>query len=64
MLHYLCVILILLDGDICSSRTSSGMFLTRGQDTIVRTIEQRITDYTSIPIGMYFLHLEKDAILE
>ncbi|KAG0521064.1 hypothetical protein BDA96_08G128900 [Sorghum bicolor] len=37
-------------GKDSSSRTSSGMFLKRGQDTIVRTIEQRIADYTSVPI--------------
>ncbi|XP_066357189.1 probable prolyl 4-hydroxylase 3 [Miscanthus floridulus] len=43
-----------------SSRTSSGMSLTRGQDTIIRTIEKRIADYTSIPIengeGLQVLH--------
>lgn len=55
MLHYLCVILILLDGDICSSRTSTGMFLSRGQDATVHTIEKRIEEYTSIPIGMCVL---------
>jgi hypothetical protein len=33
-------------------RTSSGMFLGRGQDKIIRTIEKRISDYTFIPVGM------------
>ncbi|ONM05415.1 putative prolyl 4-hydroxylase 3 [Zea mays] len=31
-------------------RTSSGMFLRRGQDKIIRTIEKRIADYTFIPV--------------
>ncbi|KAF0930716.1 hypothetical protein E2562_034911 [Oryza meyeriana var. granulata] len=43
-------------------RTSSGMFLTRGQDKIVRTIEKRISDYTFIPVengeGLQVLHYE------
>ncbi|XP_022769250.1 probable prolyl 4-hydroxylase 3 isoform X3 [Durio zibethinus] len=30
-------------------RTSSGMFLRRGQDKIIRDIEKRIADYTFIP---------------
>jgi len=46
------VILILLDGGICNGRRSSGMPLTRGQDTIIRTIEKRIADYTSIPVAV------------
>ncbi|KAE8715269.1 putative prolyl 4-hydroxylase 10 [Hibiscus syriacus] len=33
-----------------SVRTSSGMFLTRGQDKIIRDIEERIADYTFIPV--------------
>jgi prolyl 4-hydroxylase len=32
-------------------RTSSGTFLTRGQDKIIKTIEQRIADFTFIPVG-------------
>ncbi|ERM99819.1 hypothetical protein AMTR_s00098p00020560 [Amborella trichopoda] len=32
-------------------RTSSGMFLRRGQDKIIRNIEKRIADFTFIPIG-------------
>ena len=40
------------DGHIvsCRVRTSSGMFLIRGQDNIVRTIEERIAKYTMIPV--------------
>ncbi|WOL07200.1 putative prolyl 4-hydroxylase 3 [Canna indica] len=43
-------------------RTSSGMFLRRGQDKIIRTIEKRIADYTFIPVehgeGFQVLHYE------
>ncbi|XP_072955504.1 probable prolyl 4-hydroxylase 3 [Typha angustifolia] len=43
-------------------RTSSGMFLRRGQDKIVRTIEKRIADFTFIPVehgeGLQILHYE------
>ncbi|KAK8677658.1 hypothetical protein V6N13_143183 [Hibiscus sabdariffa] len=43
-------------------RTSSGMFLRRGQDKIIRDIEKRIADYTFIPIehgeGLQVLHYE------
>ncbi|XP_073281205.1 probable prolyl 4-hydroxylase 3 [Primulina huaijiensis] len=43
-------------------RTSSGMFLRRGQDKIIRTIEKRIADYTFIPAehgeGLQVLHYE------
>ncbi|XP_073036424.1 probable prolyl 4-hydroxylase 3 [Primulina eburnea] len=43
-------------------RTSSGMFLRRGQDKIIRTIEKRIADYTFIPPehgeGLQVLHYE------
>jgi len=35
----------------CRVRTSSGTFLTRGQDKIIQTIEQRIADFTFIPVG-------------
>ncbi|KAL6641256.1 hypothetical protein ACP70R_019437 [Stipagrostis hirtigluma subsp. patula] len=36
-------------------RTSSGMFLRRGQDKVIRTIEKRIADYTFIPaVGRKF----------
>ncbi|OEL38067.1 putative prolyl 4-hydroxylase 3 [Dichanthelium oligosanthes] len=45
-----------------SARTSSGMFLRREQDKIIRTIEKRIADYTSIPLehgeGLQVLHYE------
>ncbi|XP_073143756.1 probable prolyl 4-hydroxylase 3 [Henckelia pumila] len=43
-------------------RTSSGMFLRRGQDKIIRTIEKRIADYAFIPAehgeGLQVLHYE------
>lgn len=35
----------------CSVRTSRGMFLSRGQDKIIRAIEKRIADFTFIPVG-------------
>jgi hypothetical protein len=41
-----------LNDGIFRVRTSSGMFLRRGQDKIIRTIEKRIADYTFIPVGM------------
>ncbi|XP_073012399.1 probable prolyl 4-hydroxylase 3 [Typha latifolia] len=45
-----------------SVRTSSGMFLQRGQDKIIRAIEKRIADYTFIPVdhgeGLQILHYE------
>ncbi|XP_010266054.1 PREDICTED: probable prolyl 4-hydroxylase 3 [Nelumbo nucifera] len=43
-------------------RTSSGTFLRRGQDAIIRNIEKRIADYTFIPVehgeGLQILHYE------
>ncbi|CAL4906277.1 unnamed protein product [Urochloa decumbens] len=43
-----------------SSRTSSGMFFRREQDKVIRKIEKRIADYTSIPVengeGLQVLH--------
>ncbi|KAJ3682238.1 hypothetical protein LUZ60_014811 [Juncus effusus] len=43
-------------------RTSSGMFLRRGQDKIISKIEKRIADYTFIPVehgeGLQVLHYE------
>ncbi|XP_064996826.1 probable prolyl 4-hydroxylase 3 isoform X2 [Musa acuminata AAA Group] len=43
-------------------RTSTGMFLPRGQDKIIRAIEKRISDYTFIPVengeGLQVLHYE------
>lgn len=33
-------------------RTSSGTFLVRGQDHIIKRIEKRIADFTFIPVGM------------
>uniref|UniRef100_A0A803MWX9 procollagen-proline 4-dioxygenase n=1 Tax=Chenopodium quinoa TaxID=63459 RepID=A0A803MWX9_CHEQI len=44
-------------------RTSSGMFLRRGQDKIIRDIEKRIADFTFIPVehgeGLQILHYEE-----
>lgn len=43
-------------------RTSSGMFLNRGQDKIISNIEKRIADFTFIPTehgeGLQILHYE------
>ncbi|KAL6635405.1 hypothetical protein ACP70R_028076 [Stipagrostis hirtigluma subsp. patula] len=43
-------------------RTSSGMFLLRGRDKVIRAIEKRIADYTFIPVehgeGLQVLHYE------
>jgi sulfur transfer complex TusBCD TusB component (DsrH family) len=39
-------------------RTSSGTFLARGQDKIIRGIEKRIADFTFIPVGMYSFLVE------
>ncbi|CAN6361150.1 unnamed protein product [Urochloa humidicola] len=43
-----------------NTRTSSGMFFNRGQDKVIRAIEKRIADYTSIPVengeGLQVLH--------
>ncbi|GAA0153236.1 protein modifying enzyme [Lithospermum erythrorhizon] len=43
-------------------RTSSGTFLRRGRDRIIRAIEKRIADYTFIPVdhgeGLQVLHYE------
>lgn len=36
-------------------RTSSGTFLRRGRDKIIRNIEQRIADFTFIPVGMTWI---------
>ncbi|PKI75141.1 hypothetical protein CRG98_004476 [Punica granatum] len=43
-------------------RTSSGTFLKRGRDKIIRDIEKRIADFTFIPVehgeGLQILHYE------
>ncbi|KAF5208324.1 Prolyl 4-hydroxylase alpha-like protein [Thalictrum thalictroides] len=43
-------------------RTSSGTFLKRGRDKIIRNIEQRISDFTFMPVehgeGLQILHYE------
>lgn len=33
-------------------RTSSGTFLARGRDKIIRNIEKKIADFTFLPVGM------------
>jgi len=35
-------------------RTSSGTFLARGRDKIIRNIEKKIADFTFLPMGMWF----------
>ncbi|XP_039141417.1 probable prolyl 4-hydroxylase 3 [Dioscorea cayenensis subsp. rotundata] len=50
-------------GNISSrQRTSSGMFLKRGHDSIIQAIEKRIADFTFMPIehgeGLQILHYE------
>ncbi|WZZ10875.1 hypothetical protein YC2023_096796 [Brassica napus] len=44
-------------------RTSSGTFLRRGRDQVIKTIEKRIADYTFIPAdhgeGLQVLHYEE-----
>nr|WGT02532.1 prolyl 4-hydroxylase 3 [Tamarix hispida] len=44
-------------------RTSSGMFLRRGRDKVIRNIEKRIADWSFIPIehgeGLQVLHYEE-----
>ena len=35
-------------------RTSSGTFLARGRDKIIRNIEKKIADFTFLPAGMWF----------
>ncbi|WIA30952.1 hypothetical protein OEZ86_001000 [Tetradesmus obliquus] len=37
--------------DISDIRTSSGVFLERGQDDVVKAIEQRIAAWTLLPVG-------------
>ena len=36
---------------LCQVRTSSGMFLTKGQDDVVKRIEKRVAQVTMIPLG-------------
>ncbi|KAE8696782.1 putative prolyl 4-hydroxylase 10 [Hibiscus syriacus] len=42
-------------------RTSSGMFLRRGQDKIIRDIGKRIADYTFIPVANFVIHSMEKA---
>lgn len=37
---------------ICRVRTSSGTFLARGRDKLIRNIEKRIAGFTFLPVGM------------
>ena len=37
--------------EVSEIRTSSGVFLNRGQDKIVSTIEERIAAWTLMPVG-------------
>lgn len=37
---------------VCRVRTSSGTFLQRGRDKIIRNIEKRIANFTFLPVGM------------
>ncbi|XP_033133087.1 probable prolyl 4-hydroxylase 8 isoform X1 [Brassica rapa] len=56
------LILNLTNRIMCRVRTSSGTFLKRGQDEIVEEIENRISDFTFIPVengeGLQVLHYE------
>jgi hypothetical protein len=47
-----CLVMLLKSSSCCRVRTSSGTFLRRGKDKIIRDIEKRIADYTFIPVGM------------
>lgn len=46
----------------CRVRTSSGMFLNKGEDEIIDRIESRIAKYTAIPKengeGLQILHYQ------
>lgn len=50
-LIYLTILLRNLISLVHRVRTSSGMFLRREQDKIIRNIEKRIADFTFIPVG-------------
>lgn len=36
---------------LCRVRTSSGTFLARGRDKIIRNIEKKIANFTFLPVG-------------
>ena len=42
---------------MCRVRTSSGAFLKTGHDEIVKEIEDKISDFTFIPVGMWLCFL-------
>lgn len=42
---------------MCRVRTSSGAFLKTGHDEIVKEIENKISDFTFIPVGMWLCFL-------
>ncbi|XP_031736349.1 probable prolyl 4-hydroxylase 10 [Cucumis sativus] len=50
------------EGVVSSRRTSSGRFLAKGQNQLVRRIEKRIAEFTFIPVengeGLSILHYE------
>ena len=49
---------------MCRVRTSSGTFLPRGRDKIVRDIEKRISDFTFIPVGMLSVELDFSVFVQ
>lgn len=54
IIHYVIlplVFTVIISGLFDRVRTSSGTFLKRGQDKIIRAIEKRISDFTFIPVG-------------
>ena len=46
---------------VCRVRTSSGTFLSRGRDKVIRNIERKIANFTFLPVGklliLYHLYL-------
>lgn len=46
---------------VCRVRTSSGTFLRRGRDKVIRNIERKIANFTFLPVGklliLYLLYL-------
>lgn len=48
-----CIIILFIEEEtpFVRVRTSSGMFLRRGRDKVIKDIEKRIADYAFIPVG-------------
>lgn len=48
-----CIIVLFVEEEtlLCRVRTSSGMFLRRGRDKVIKDIEKRIADFAFIPVG-------------